>query len=192
MSMKTQIKIFLGSTILMAIVFSLLVNGVGVGHEVTDPNDCDSGRARYIPSSNNTLGSLYCMDSTLDAQWAFALDTIQNISSSVSAAPISEEAIVVQMSLAETSTIWTDADEIYWHFKFDGFNEEGILGIKEYSKIAWIYIWAFFTLVLEIIKLIFYLVEILLVIYIFFTLIPETFFRLRDSIVKSYIKRYAT
>ena len=85
---------------------------------------------------------------------------------------MSASAIEVQMDLAESSTIWTMADELYWQYKFDGFDEEGILGIKDYNKLVLSYIWAFFVLVLEVLKLVFYLVEMVFVIYVIFTLIP--------------------
>ncbi len=192
--MKTRIREYLDSGVLViiAVLLSLSVAAVGVGVQVIDPNSCDSGHARFVPNSNTSGGDLFCVDAGSAFQWAHPFDTMQNSSHRVSASPISESAIEVQMDLAESATIWTRADELYWQYKFDGFDEEGILGIKDYNKLVWNYIWAFFVLILEIMKLIFYLVELLFVIYVMFTLIPETFFRLRDSLVKSYIRRYAT
>ncbi|KKN77131.1 hypothetical protein LCGC14_0363270 [marine sediment metagenome] len=192
--MKTQTKLFSGNIILLVIVTLLSVYTIAVpdGIQVTDPNSCDSGHARFVPYTNNSGGELYCVNANSAFQWAHPFNTMQNSSHIIAAEPMSEGAIEVQMDLAESSTIWTKADELYWQYKFDGFDEEGILGIKDYNKLVWSYIWAFFVLTLEVVKLIFYLVEILFVIYVMFTLIPETFFKLRDAIVKSYIRRYAT
>ncbi len=192
--MKTQIRKYLdsGMLVIIAILLSLSVTAVGIGSQVADPNSCDSGHARFVPLANSSGGELFCVDADSAFQWAHQFDTIQSSSSKISAIPMSAGAIEVQMDLAESATIWTRADELYWQYKFDGFDEEGILGIKDYNKLVWNYIWAFFVLLLEVLKLVFYLVELLFVIYIMFTLIPETFFRLRDSLVKSYIRRYAT
>ena len=193
--MKTPTKKYLGRVIgLVALIvsMSLYTLAASIGDQVTDPNSCDSGHARFIPNLNASGGKLFCVDADSAFQWAHPLNTMQNLSHKIAAEPMSASAIEVQMDLAESSTIWTKADELYWQYKFDGFDEEGILGIKDYNKLVWSYIWAFFVLILEVLKLVFYLVEMVFVIYVIFTLIPETFFKLRDAIVKSYIRRYTT
>ena len=169
-----------------------MVLGVGIGTEVTDPNSCDSGYTRFVPYVNGSGGSLYCIEASSVGQWAYPLSYMQNASYVTFANPISSEALEVQMDLAESATIWTTADDIYWDYKFNGMSDKDLYGIKEYTGFVWIYIWALFVLILEVVKLVFYIVETLLVIYILFTLIPETFFKLRDALVKSYIRRYAT
>jgi len=185
--MKTLLNLFISLLILCPIVYS-----VGIGIEVTDPNDCDTGLARLVANANGSSGKLYCTDSNAGVQWSHPLNYMQNASHFIVAQPISEEAIEVQMELAESATIWSSADEIYWEYKFGGYDAENLLGIKDFIHDVWMYIWAFFVLIFEVVKLIFYIVEMLIVIYVLFTLIPETFFKLRDALVKSYIRRYAT
>ncbi|KKL75488.1 hypothetical protein LCGC14_2054390 [marine sediment metagenome] len=177
--------------LISTILLSMVVLAVATGQTVNNPADCDSGYARISESTNGTT-NLVCIDAEVFGSWSTPLDFLTATKTATSAKPVSQDSIDVQMDLAESSTVWTNADELYWHYKFKGFEEENLLGIEDYNRIVWNYIWAFFILLLEVVKLIFYLVEILLVIYVLFTLIPETFFRLRDTLVKSYIRRYAT
>ncbi|KKK55424.1 hypothetical protein LCGC14_3074700, partial [marine sediment metagenome] len=118
--MKIPMKTYLGKVIgLVALIvsMSLYTLAVGIGAQVTDPNSCDSGHARFIPYSNDSGGELFCVDADSSFQWAHKFNTMQNSSHKVSAMPMSASAIEVQMDLAESATIWTNADEIYWQYK---------------------------------------------------------------------------
>ena len=64
--------------------------------------------------------------------------------------------------------------------------------IKARIGIMWSYVRAIFILTLEVLKLLFYVIELMLFVYVFLVLIPHIFFRVRDKIVENYTGRGAT
>lgn len=187
--MKNLAHIYLVSLI---VIIACIVTAVPSGTVVDSANDCDTGYARLIASANETM-SLICIDEDAVGQQAIPLDTIYNAQTYLTHAESATQGTIdVQVDLAESNSIWSDYSELYWDYKFNGYPDEKVLGVNDYIGSAWNYIWAFIVLCLEIIKLLFYLAELILVIYILFTLIPETFFKLRDTLARSYIRRQST
>ena len=59
----------------------------------------------------------------------------------------------------------------------------------EKAESIWRYNYAFVLIMLELLKLIFYIIEMRLTVYVLLILIPNIFFRIRDSFVYAFIKR---
>ena len=51
------------------------------------------------------------------------------------------------------------------------------------------YIGSLMKLIVEFMKIMFYLIELRLLIYFFITLIPNAFFKLRDAIIQTFMRR---
>ena len=175
------------------ILLCMFVAAAEVDETVTSPSECTSGIAKTVKGYNDSV-TLKCVPSSMPGYTIESLGVLYDAPKTIYAKPITTSALDMQMELAESATIWTTADDIYWDYKFEGFTADDVttLGIKAQVTLVWSYIWAFFVLVLETVKLVYYLCEVILVIYIIFTLVPNTFFKLRDAIVRSYIRKYAT
>jgi hypothetical protein len=151
--------------------------------------ECDSGVGRIVVSD---YGQIQCVPVNSSQSMPLPLTHSQNASETTLYESISEGVLAAQISEATSSTDWSKPQDIYWNMRFIGDEEIGVMGIDYWIRSIKNYAWGLMILILEVVKLIFYIIEMLLTIYVIFTLIPETFFKLRDALVNSYIRRYAT
>ncbi len=77
-------------------------------------------------------------------------------------------------------------------------NDERALLINKKNEVrirqrdAWAYNVGLLKLVIDFIRLLFYVIEVRIMVYIFLTLIPKIFLRLRDGMVENYMRRRST
>lgn len=149
---------------------------------------CTSGIARIVWSS---YGHVQCLPSNQSMQLVPTLKTTQGSEeTTTSVEPISVAVLNAQLSQALTATDWTKPQDYFWDVTFNGDQiNHKVQGVIYWNLAIKGYITALLTLILELVKLTFYIVEMLFVIYILFTLIPEQFFKIRDSLVSSYMRR---
>ena len=175
--------------IIISILTISIVSAVGAGQYANDSTQCISGIGRIVTSAQGNIQCVLANESLiLPSTLSQTQDSTEDI---LTWEPISEAVLAAQISEANTNTDWTLPSDIYWPKRFEGDSELGIKGMKGWNSLVKKYIIALYTMILEIIKLIFYILELVIVIYILFTLVPETFFKLRDSLVLTYVRRYA-
>ena len=132
----------------------------------------------------NFRGYLKCLGSTSnEAITTISLYHSSNKSISTIQEPISQGELDIQFNIATTHTAFgLDEKTFEWRLTDLRSRRDAIFG----------YIAALAVLMLELIKLTFYIIEMQVIIWFMLVFIPEIFFKIRDRMVDNYLKRTAT
>ena len=167
----------MGMIFLLTIMISNALGCEDTGVVVNSSDDCCSGIGQIYGA-----GQLLCVASgtTVDSN---NLLNVNGQDGSLEYNPINPQTITVQdQNAGGEAQLMTEEEKRNYQFDM----------IDRQIGYAWIYIKLLLLVIVEFLKLIFYIVELRIVVYLLFDLIPGGFIKMRDAMVQLYLRKNST